>query len=94
MYAVSAPGASTQPIRPMSGVYLLVGKIEKIPPQAQSATNPYPANWQDFDCRWVGIGRQSGLVTTAEVASAPTGTTANVITSLRLARSSQNTGGN
>jgi len=94
VYIVSSTTGSASVFRPLSGVYLLVGKIEKIPPQAQSAQNPYPANWQDFDCRWVGIGRQTGLVTTAEVASAPTGTTANVITSLRLARSSQNTGGN
>jgi prepilin-type N-terminal cleavage/methylation domain-containing protein len=94
VYIVSSTTGQATVFRPLSGVYLLIGKIEKIPPQAQSAQNQYPANWQDFDCRWVGIGRQSGLVTTAEVASAPTGTTANVITSLRLARSSQNTGGN
>lgn len=96
VYIVPTAG-NAQVFRPISGVYLLVGKIEKIqtpPVTTASAQNPYPANYLDFDCRWVGIGKQTGLVTTAEVASAAAGATANVITSLRLARSSQNTGGN
>ncbi|HEX3997537.1 MAG TPA: prepilin-type N-terminal cleavage/methylation domain-containing protein [Pirellulales bacterium] len=94
VYIVSST-ASTQVFRPVSGVYLLIGRIDSIPiPPATTPTSPNQFNWQDFNSRWVAVGRQSGLVTTSEVASAATGTTANVITSLRLARSSQNTGGN
>ena len=99
VYVVSAPGATTQPIRPVSGVYLLVGKIEKT--QTPAGTNPtqqnqYPFNWQDPDCRWVGVNRQTGLVTTSEVATSLSGGAgaANVITSLRYARGSQNMVGN
>ncbi len=99
VYSVPPAGGQAQVIRPMSGVYLLVGKIEKT--QTPSGTNPtqqnqYPFNWQDPDCRWVGVNRQTGLVTTAEVAtslSAGAGT-ANVITSLRYARGNQNMVGN
>ncbi len=57
--------------RPLSGAYFLVGKIEKI---SQLPTGPIqndasnPPNYQDGDARWVAITRQSGLVTTTEVA--------------------------
>ena len=77
----------------------LVGKIEKT--QTPAGTNPtqqnqYPFNWQDPDCRWVGVNRQTGLVTTSEVATSLSGGAgaANVITSLRYARGSQNMVGN
>jgi hypothetical protein len=86
--------------RPITGVFLLVGKIEKITTPASTLTagtaqNPYPVNWLDPDCRWVAIGRQSGLVTTAEVAGPPaTGITASPVTSARLATGSQNMVGN
>jgi prepilin-type N-terminal cleavage/methylation domain-containing protein len=55
--------------RPLSGVYFLVGKIEKIQPGGPTqgdATNL--PNYQDPDARWVTVTRQSGLPTTAEVA--------------------------
>jgi type II secretory pathway pseudopilin PulG len=57
--------------RPLSAAYVLVGKIEKI---SQLPTGPIqndPANlpnYQDGDARWVSVTRQSGLVTTTEVA--------------------------
>jgi hypothetical protein len=63
--------------RPVSGAYFLVGKIEKIqqlqgPIQDGSAGLP---NYQDSDARWVSITRQSGLVTTTEVAKLQPGYT-------------------
>jgi type II secretory pathway pseudopilin PulG len=57
--------------RPLTAAYVLVGKIEKI---SQLPTGPIqndPANlpnYQDGDARWVSITRQSGLVTTTEIA--------------------------
>ena len=57
---------------PLSGAYFLVGRIEKI---SQLPTGPIqndssnPPNYQDPNARWVSITRQSGLVTTTEVAA-------------------------
>jgi len=92
VYIVSSV-AQTVVYRPVSGVYFLIGRIENIAPPASQPPNTIP-NWQDYNARWVAAGRQSGLITTAEAASPQSGATASMITSLRLARSSQNTGGN
>ena len=57
--------------RPLSGAYLLVGKIEKISQLQAGPIQNDPTNlpnYQDSDARWVSITRQSGLVTTTEVA--------------------------
>jgi prepilin-type N-terminal cleavage/methylation domain-containing protein len=55
---------------PLSGAYLLIGKIDKIQPASGPVQNdPYHLpNYQDPECRWVSITRQSGLVTTTDVA--------------------------
>jgi hypothetical protein len=56
----------------LSGAYFLVGKIEKI---SQLPTGPIQndpintPNYQDPNARWVSITRQSGLVTTTEIAA-------------------------
>jgi hypothetical protein len=58
-------------IRPLSAAYFLVGKIEKI---SQLPTGPIQndptnlPNYQDGDARWVSVTRQSGLITTTEMA--------------------------
>jgi prepilin-type N-terminal cleavage/methylation domain-containing protein len=58
-------------VRPLSGVYILVGKVDRIPNTSISPnlsfTDPNaPPNYGDPDCRWVFVTRQSGLVTTTE----------------------------
>jgi type II secretory pathway pseudopilin PulG len=61
--------------RPLSGVYFLVGKIEKIPSAGPTFNDSNVVlNYRDPDCRWVTATRQSGLVTTSETApvAAPT----------------------
>jgi prepilin-type N-terminal cleavage/methylation domain-containing protein len=62
-------GGSTYQMRPLSGIYLLVGKIERIQTGPSFSDPKSPPNYEDSDCRWVAVTRQSGLVTTAEVAS-------------------------
>ncbi len=95
-------------VRPIAGVYLLVGKVERIPNPLVSPnltfTPPNPApNYQDSDCRWVSVTRQSGLATAAEVAlvpgsSAPGATLSaqdiiNIMQSRRYASGNQSSGG-
>jgi len=97
IYIVPSAGGQAQVIRPIQGVALLVGKVEKIqtpPATAVTPQNPSPLNWLDMDSRWVAIARQPGMVTTAEVAATPPPPTGNVIMSLRLVRGSQNMVGN
>jgi type II secretory pathway pseudopilin PulG len=59
-------------VRPLTGVYILVGKVDRIPnteipnPLNFSGPNEPPPNYLDPDCRWVSVTRQSGLVTTTE----------------------------
>jgi hypothetical protein len=55
---------------PLSGAYFLVGKIEKILSAAGPVQNDpsHLPNYQDPECRWVSVTRQSGLVTTTDVA--------------------------
>ncbi len=78
-------------VRPVSGVYFLVGKAQNIPQPSSGTPNPVPAtpNWQDLDCKWVSIGRQSGLVTVTEVRSAN-----SVINSRFFAQGGQSATGN
>jgi hypothetical protein len=75
----SSPGDMDKPYffqaRPLQGAYFLVGKIEKIQqlnqgPIHTDVTDPkYVPNYQEPNARWVSITRQSGLVTTTEVAA-------------------------
>lgn len=94
VYVVSSTSSTPNVFRPAAGVYFLIGRIENITPAAGSQPSGTTPNYQDMNSRWVAVGRQSGLVTTAEAASAASGATATAITSLRLAHTSQNAGGN
>lgn len=79
------------PVRPNSGVYFLVGKIDNI--TTGTPTPPQIPNYQDLNSRWVAVNR-NGLTTTAEAASGSGGAPpTSVIDSLRLARSAQSAGG-
>jgi prepilin-type N-terminal cleavage/methylation domain-containing protein len=85
---------------PLTGVYLLVGKVEQTPIPIGSTGNfvqPQKPNYLDGDSRWVFISRQSGLTTTTENAYVqPTGPAPNatdVNNARRFATSVQNSSG-
>ncbi len=76
---------------PLTGVYFLVGKIEK---SAAITSDPKQANYLDMESRWVFVSRQSGLPTTAENAYvAPTTAVSDVNNSRHFATSNQNSSG-
>jgi hypothetical protein len=86
--------------RPLTGVYLLIGKVEQTPiPTSTSGVfiQPQKPNYLDGDSRWVFISRQSGLPTTTENAyvqpTGPTPTAADVNSARRFATSAQNSTG-
>ncbi len=57
---------------PLSGAYILVGKIDRIQQLQQGPIQNDPSNppnYQDPNARWVSVTRQSGLVTTTEIAA-------------------------
>jgi len=88
-----------QVVRPLWGVYLLVGRAEAIPPAGTaqlSGAYGTPAGTPNFastDCRWVFVSRESGVATVAETASSnPTQPNA-VTVSRRFVQAKQNMGG-
>jgi prepilin-type N-terminal cleavage/methylation domain-containing protein len=78
---------------PLTGVYLLVGKIEK----TYAISSYSQPNYLDSDARWVFVSRQSGLPTTTENAyiaspgSPPNATDVN--NARRYATAAQNSSG-
>lgn len=102
----NANGANAQ-MRPIAGVYLMVGKSNQIPvvgvPRDYTLAGSPPPNYMDSDCRWVAITRQSGLVVTTEVAQVagakpPNGTITstdiqNIMRSRRFASGNQASSG-
>jgi type II secretory pathway pseudopilin PulG len=64
-WVIDAAGARREPFVPLSPIFFLVGKREKVPldPTAQPGDQ---ANWEDLTSLWVTVQPQSGLISCTE----------------------------
>lgn len=83
VWSSAGQGSAWQRNKPTEAIYLLIGKLNRIPQGEDGLTN-----WQDLGNLWVVITPQTGMVRTVEMAS---GT--NVIEARRIAREGQSMGG-
>lgn len=94
----AAPSASGGPkrvelqaIRLTTPIHFLVGKREKS--YSLNSTNVAGQNWTDLENIWVSLNPQTGLVTTAEVAAIPSGSTTPLHDTRVYAQAAQTMGG-
>jgi prepilin-type N-terminal cleavage/methylation domain-containing protein len=94
----AAPSASGGPkrvelqaIRLTTPIHFLIGKREKS--YSLNSSNTAGQNWTDLENIWVSLNPQTGLVTTAEVAAIPTGSTTQLHDARTYAQAAQTMGG-
>jgi len=80
-----------QAIRLTSPIHFLVGKREKS--YSLNSANAADQNWTDLENIWVSLNPQTGLVTTAEVAAIPSGSTTPLHDTRVYAQAAQTMGG-
>jgi prepilin-type N-terminal cleavage/methylation domain-containing protein len=87
---VTAGQVQLQRVKLTDPVYFLIGKREKL---ATLTSNPAEQNLTDLENIWVSLNPQTGLVTTAEVAAIPTGSTTPLHDARAYAQAAQTMGG-